>query len=119
MNEGVIGITIWTEDLDRLVEFYSDTLGMSLRDRKSDWANFEWGELRLNLGTHDQVQGQAGDPYRMMISFGVTDIHGECHRLEGLGVEFLRQPEQEHWSGWVATFLDPDGNILQFLERPK
>ena len=55
----------------------------------------------------------------MMISFGVTDIHGECHRLEGLGVEFMRQPEQEHWGGWVATFLDPDGNILQFLERPK
>ena len=119
MNEGVIGITIWTGDLDRLVEFYSNTLGLKLRDRKSDWANFEWGELRLNLGIHNEVRGQAGDPYRMMISFGVTDIHDECHRLEGLGVEFLRQPEREHWGGWVATFLDPDGNILQFLERPK
>lgn len=117
MNEGVIGITVWTEDLERLVAFYRDTLGLTLRGHKEGWANFEWGSLRLNLGLHDGVKGRSQDPYRIMISFGITDIHHEYHRLCDQGVEFIRHPEQEHWGGWVATFLDPDGNVLQLLQK--
>jgi predicted enzyme related to lactoylglutathione lyase len=33
-------------------------------------------------------------------------------------VEFIRQPEREQWGGWIATFKDPDGNILQLLQLP-
>ena len=117
MNQGVIGVTIWTDDLERLVGFYRDTLGLVLRGQKEGWANFAWGDMRLNLGLHDRVKGQAQDPYRMMISFGVSDIHGEYRRLVEQGVEFIRAPEQEDWGGWVATFLDPDDNLLQFLQR--
>ena len=117
MNQGVIGVTVWTDDLERLVGFYRDTLGLELRGQKQGWANFAWGDMRLNLGLHGRVKGQAQDPYRMMISFGVSDIHGEYRRLEEQGVEFIRVPEQEEWGGWVATFLDPDGNVLQFLQR--
>ena len=118
MIEGVAGITIWTDDLDRLVEFYDGTLGLPLRGKKEGWVNFQWGDLRLNLGLHDRVAGKASDPYRIMISFGVTDIHGEHRRLSEMGVEFIRAPEQEEWGGWVATFLDPDGNVLQMLQQP-
>ena len=35
------------------------------------------------------------------------------------GVQFIREPEEESWGGTVATFSDPDGNILQLLEFPK
>ena len=118
MIDGVIGVTIWTDDLERLVGFYRDILGLTLRGHKGDFANFAWGEMRLNLGLHDRVEGSAKDPYRTMISFGVADIHGQYDRLRGQGVEFIRVPEQEFWGGWVATFLDPDGNILQLLQKP-
>ena len=117
MNEGVIGVTIWTDDVDRLVDFYRNTLGLKLRGHKVGWANFEWGNLRLNLGLHGQVKGHSKDPYRIMVTFGVTDIHSEHARLSDQGVEFIRVPEQEHWGGWVATFLDPDGNVLQLMEK--
>ena len=118
MIDGVIGVTIWTDDLERLVGFYRDTLGLTLRGHKGDFANFAWGEMRLNLGLHDRIEGPARDPYRTMISFGVPDIHGEYDRLREQAVEFIRVPEQEFWGGWVATFLDPDGNILQLLQKP-
>ena len=118
MNQGVIGVTIWTEDLQRLMSFYTETLGLKLRGHKGDFANFAWGDMRLNMGLHDKVKGHSGDPYRIMISFGVSDIHGEYERLKKQGVEFIRVPEQEEWGGWVSTFLDPDGNILQLLEKP-
>ena len=58
------------------------------------------------------------DPFRVMANFGVDDINQECRRLRDEGVEFIRPPEQEHWGGWVATFKDPDGNILQLLQLP-
>ena len=119
MVQGVIGVTIWTEDVERLVGFYRDTLGLDLRGYHEGWANFAWGEMRLNLGLHNGVKGQAGDPYRIMISFGVSDIDAEYARLRSAGVEFIRLPELEHWGGRVATFRDPDGNILQLLQKPE
>ena len=116
MIEGVVGVTIWTEDLERLVRFYRDTLGLELHRHHGDFANFVFGNVRLNLGLHDRVKGQASDPYRVMVSFGVPDIHDEYRRLKEQGVESIRVPEQEGWGGWVATFLDPDGNVLQLLQ---
>ena len=118
MIEAIIGVTIWTEDLERLVRFYRDTVGLTLRRHHGDFVNFELGDVRLNLGHHDRVKGYSLDPYRIMVHLGVSDIHGECRRLAEQGVEFIRPPEQEGWGGWVATFLDPDGNILQLLQQP-
>ena len=118
MINGVVGVTIWTEDLDRLVTFYRDTLGLTLHRHHGDFVNFVFGDVRLNLGLHDGVKGNASDPYRVMINLGVTDMHSEYRRLREQGVEFIRVPEQEEWGGWVATFLDPDGNILQLLQQP-
>ena len=53
-----------------------------------------------------------------MPHLGVDDIHAEHARLAAEGVEFIRVPEREHWGGWVATFSDPDGNVLQLLQFP-
>ena len=119
MIEAVIGVTIWTDDLERLVGFYRDTLQLKLRDHKPGWANFAWGEMRLNLGLHDRVKGKSLDPYRIMVSFRVPDIDAEYQRLMEKDVEFIRVPETEHWGGRVTTFLDPDGNVLQLLQVPE
>ena len=119
MIESVVGVTIWTEDLERLVAFYRDTLGLKLHRHHGDFVNFVFGEMRLNLGLHDRVSGSAQDPYRVMIHLGVSDIHKEYSRLREKRIEFIRVPEQEDWGGWVATLLDPDGNILQLLQQPE
>ena len=116
MIDSIVGVTIWTEDLERLVVFYRDTLGLTLHRHHGDFVNFVFGDMRLNLGLHDQVKGHTQDPYRIMIHLGVSDIHAEYSRLREQGVEFIRVPEQEGWGGWVATLLDPDGNILQLLQ---
>jgi catechol 2,3-dioxygenase-like lactoylglutathione lyase family enzyme len=102
MIEELVGVNVWTEDLERLLIFYRDVLGLRLHHHHhGNFANFVFGHIRLNLGWHDMVQGRASDPYRIMIN---------------LGVEFIREPEQEIWGGWVSTLLDPDGNTLQLLQ---
>ena len=120
MITGVVGITLWTDDLDRLFRFYHDLLRLPLHSNHGDFIALQLGEnMRFNLGLHDGVSGAAKDPYRIMPHLEVADIHEEHRRLTDAGVDFLRPPEQEHWGGWVATFKDPDGNILQMLQFPQ
>ena len=38
-------------------------------------------------------------------------------RLKAAGVAFSREPEQESWGGWIATFNDPDGNVLSLAQH--
>ena len=118
---GVIGVTLWTDNLDTMFHFYNDVMGLPLHARHDDFIAFEFGgfrEFRFNLGLHGGVRGVSSDPYRIMANFGVDDIHEMHQRLTSEGVEFIRPPEQEHWGGWVATFKDPDGNVLQLLQLP-
>ncbi|MSQ40790.1 MAG: hypothetical protein EXR55_03845 [Dehalococcoidia bacterium] len=118
MIEGVVGVTIWTDSVERLVPFYRDVLGLPVHSVRPDWVAFRFGEMRLNLGVHTLVAGKSQDPYRVMVHLDVRDIHALYARLKERGVEFIRPPEREAWGGWVATFQDTDGNILQLLQQP-
>ena len=124
MITGVVGVTFWTDDLEKMFRFYNDVLQLPLHSRHPDFIAFELGQggpngdvaMRFNIGLHDRVSGASKDPYRFMPHLGVADIHAVAARLAEAGVEFIRQPEQESWGGWVATFRDPDGNTLQLLQ---
>ncbi len=120
MITGVVGITLWTDDLDRMLRFYRDVLRLPLHSFHEDegFAAFELGDIRFNVGRHGSVSGKSRDPLRVMPHLGVDDIHAEHARLAAAGVPFIRVPEREHWGGWVATFSDPDGNVLQLLQFP-
>ena len=118
MIEGVAGVVIWTEDLDRLLAFYRDTLGLEPHSVRPGFVAFMWGDMRLSMGKHSEVRGQTREPYRIMVNLGVGDIHQVHRSLRARGVKFLRPPEKEHWGGWISTFSDPDGNVLQLLQQP-
>ena len=116
--ENIAGVIIWSEDLEGLTYFYRETLGLQPHSTRPDLVAFRFGDVRLTLGRHDQVTGITKEPYRIMLNLGVTDIHLAYRRLVKRGVQFIRPPEKEHWGGWVATFRDPDGNVLQLLQQP-
>jgi predicted enzyme related to lactoylglutathione lyase len=115
---GVAGAIIWTEDFPRLLSFYRDVLGLKPRSVKAETANFEWGQFKLTIGRHSLLKGVSRDPYRVMLNFAVADIEAVHAKLSAAGVQFVRRPEKEKWGGHVATFRDPDGNMLQLLESP-
>ena len=118
MITGVVGVILWTSNLDKMRIFYRDTLKLPLHSDHGDFVAFRFGDMRLSIGLHKAVKGSARDPHRIMVNLGVDDIHAEHCRLSKEGVEFVRSPEQESWGGWVSTFKDPDGNLLQLLQIP-
>ena len=118
--DGLAGVLIWTDAhrFPAMARFYRDTLGLAARTAKDDFVNFDWAGVRLSVGVHERVHGVSWDALRIMINLAVTDIHVVHERLVRAGVVFTRAPEREDWGGWVATFADPDGNILQLLQLP-
>ena len=118
---GLAGVLVWTdaERFPAMARFYRDTLGLTPRSSKSDFINFDWNGVRLSVGVHDRVHGaQPGSAPRD------DSPHRERHprrtRLDWPGPAWCsqREPEQEEWGGWVATFADPDGNTLQLMQLP-
>ena len=71
----MVGVIIWTDDLDRLTSFYRDTLEMPLHSVRPNFVAFEWGGMRFSIGTHADVEGPTREPHRIMINLGVSDIH--------------------------------------------
>lgn len=118
MIDGIVGVILWTEDVERLAAFYRDVLELTPHSTRPDFVAFSLGDLRLSIGRHDSVSGRTSDPFRIMVNLGVQDIQRVVARLKQRGVAFIREPEQERWGGWVATFSDPDGNMLQLLQQP-
>jgi predicted enzyme related to lactoylglutathione lyase len=118
--EGLAGVLIWTEAarFPAMAHFYRDALGLMPRSAKSDFINFDWSGVRLSVGVHDQVRGASRESSRIMINLTVADIRAVHERLSRAGVVFSRDPAREDWGGWVATFADPDGNILQLMQLP-
>lgn len=117
---GLAGVLVWTEAARyaAMRDFYVDTLGLKPRSDRPKFVNFEWGEQRLSISTHEGVTGANEDPLRQMINLTVSDIQATAIALEARGVQFSRPPEQEPWGGWITTFEDPDGNTLQLLQTP-
>jgi predicted enzyme related to lactoylglutathione lyase len=118
MIDSIVGITLWTNNLPEMFRFYSEILNFPIHSNHEGFIAFQLGDLRFNLGSHDQIYGLAKDPYRVMPNLNVDDIKSEYLRLLKAGVCFIRNPEMEEWGGWVATFKDPDCNILQLLQFP-
>ena len=119
MITDMVGVIIWTEDVTRLAAFYRDTLGLPVHSERADFVAFDLPHgQRLSIGQHSRVRGRARDPYRIMLNMGVRDIQDAHRTLSERGVPFIRAPEREHWGGWIATFADPDGNLLQLLQQP-
>ncbi len=118
---GLVGVLIWTDAARHpaMAAFYRDVLGLPVRTQRGGFISFAWpggADVRLTIAVHDEVAGPAKDPLRIMLNLGVDDIAAAHRRLTQAGVAFSRAPEQEKWGGWIATFADPDGNVIQILQ---
>jgi predicted enzyme related to lactoylglutathione lyase len=118
MIDRLAGVIVWTDRLDEVSAFYRDVLGLRVHSARPHFVAFQIGADRLSVGTHSEVHGPAREPVRVTVNLSVADIHAAHRALTARGVTFVRPPEREHWGGWVASFRDPDGNLLQLLQQP-
>jgi glyoxylase I family protein len=122
MLKGLMGATIWSEDLNNLLPFYRDVLGLKVAYELPDFVGFGaradgggYTGAYLGLGTHSEIRGKPSDQYRHMIGLDSDDVDGDYGRLQAAGVEFIEKPTD--YAGLrIATLKDPEGNIVQLLQ---
>jgi catechol 2,3-dioxygenase-like lactoylglutathione lyase family enzyme len=118
---GPIGqIAIAVQDLDAVVDFYRDKLGMAFLFRVPDLAFFDCGGIRLMLSRPEKPEF---DHPSSIIYFKVDDIHAIYQALHERGVPFDDEPHlianMETYDLWMAFFRDQDKNLLGIMsEQP-
>jgi catechol 2,3-dioxygenase-like lactoylglutathione lyase family enzyme len=106
-------VFVWVTDLDRSVDWYR-RLGIDAGPRHGSWqAMAVDGEARLGLhqGERPARGSTAG------IAFRVEDLDAEMARLAAEGVHPTEREVTDTGSGRFITYLDPDGNEIQLIER--
>ncbi len=109
-------LNITSDNPDRLIAFYRDTLGLEPNPDIGEGA-FNIGPANvLHIDGHSDTHGMTKEPQRIMIDFFVEDAAAEQAALKAKGVKFSRELGVEFWGGIISTFADPDGNLLQIIE---
>ena len=117
MVHGVSVVWLPVTDMQRAVDFYSGTLGLSVGQQESEWAELEANGLKIGLNARDK-ESPSGDGGAVVAFQAEGGLEGAVQELEGAGVQ-LDGGISEHPWGRIAAFRDPDGNALQFYEPPK
>lgn len=125
----IIVTSIFVEDQDKALEFYSETLGF-VKKYDVPAGEFRW----ITLVSPDEKEGTelllepnnhpAAKEYQQKIfadgipatMFGVTDIRKEYKRLVKKGVKFTMKPT-EMGEVTIAVFEDTCGNLIQIVEK--
>ena len=121
-----VDIGIFVSDIKKSLEFYQGTLGLETTEELPTG----FGTLhRLRFGTSDVklmdpkkvppagaigLEKQLGIRY---LTFVIRDLTGLCAELKGKGVEFTIPETQIRPGTRIAMVKDPDGNIIEFVER--
>jgi hypothetical protein len=87
MITGLRGASIWSEDLNNLLPFYRDVLGLEVTSKAPGFVVLRgvW------LGTHSEVHGRNADPARHMIGFTSNDLTGGLETSQGCGRRIRRR----------------------------
>jgi len=136
MLKQLTNVNVWVHDQDEALAFYTEKLGMELRD---DVTMPELGDFRwLTVG----VPGQEGVALALMaipgppvfdaetkaqlealvakgaaggLFFAADDVKATYEELKGRGVEFSQEPTQQPY-GIDAGFRDPSGNQIRMAQ---
>lgn len=130
------GTQLWVRDQDEAIAFYTQKLGMEVRDdaKFADLGDFRWvtvgqpgvpdvsivlmaipGPPMMDEQTAKQVrelmsQGKAGT-----IFLATEDCRASFDELKGRGVEFAEEPFETPY-GIDSSFRDPSGNHIRLTE---
>ena len=123
MLKNVFYSSVLVSDQDRALDFYTNTLGFKKRveNPTPDGPRFltvgvEGQDFMLVLwpGTPGQAEPVQGGP-PPSVTIEVDDLRETYAELKSRGLEFETDVLEFPW-GYVAQFLDPDGNKLQLRE---
>src|SRR5215831_478761 len=106
-------VVLFTQELARQREFYEKSLGMTAASAAARWVQFGTRDAALALRAL-----AAGEKPRIELGFDVGPLESRLSQLASRGVTPVGELE-ESADCRIARVADPDGNVIQLVERRK
>jgi catechol 2,3-dioxygenase-like lactoylglutathione lyase family enzyme len=126
---------VWVHDQDEALAFYTEKLGMELREDVTvpELGNFRWlsvgvpgqdvaitlmavpGPPVFDEETREQIRALLAKGAAGGLFFATDDVHASYEELKARGVEFSQEPTEQPY-GVDAGFRDPSGNQFRMAK---
>jgi catechol 2,3-dioxygenase-like lactoylglutathione lyase family enzyme len=135
MLKSLTNVQVWVHDQDEALAFYTEKLGMELRQDVTvpEMGNFRWlsvgvpgqdvsialltipGPPVFEEGTRKKITDLMATGASGGLFFATDDIDGTYEELKQRGVEFQQEPTKQPY-GVDAGFRDPSGNSMRVAQ---
>jgi catechol 2,3-dioxygenase-like lactoylglutathione lyase family enzyme len=137
MLKQLTNVQVWVHDQDEALAFYTDKLGMEIREDVTvpEMGNFRWltvgvpgqpdvavtlmavpGPPVFEPETQAQIQALMAKGAAGGLFFGTDDCRASYEDMKARGVEFQQEPTEQPY-GVDAGFRDPSGNQMRMVQR--
>jgi catechol 2,3-dioxygenase-like lactoylglutathione lyase family enzyme len=138
MIKQLTNVQVWVHDQDEALAFYTDKLGLELRDDVTlpEMGNFRWlsvgvpgqsdvaivlmavpGPPVFDAEMRDQIMALVAKGGAGGLFFTTADCRATYEELKGRGVEFQGEPTEQPY-GLDVGFRDPSGNQMRMMQSP-
>ena len=129
-------VQVWVHDQDEALAFYTEKLGLELRDDVTvpEMGNFRWltvgvpgqpdvaitlmavpGPPVFDAETRDQINALMAKGAASGLFFATDDVRATYEELKSRGVEFQQEPMEQPY-GIDAGMRDPSGNHMRMVQ---
>ena len=136
MLQRLTNAQVWVHDQDEALAFYTEKLGLELRDDVTlpEMGNFRWltvgvpgqddvaltlmavpGPPVFDAETRDQIMALMAKGAAGVLFFSTDDCQATYEELSSRGVEFQQEPTEQSY-GIDAGFRDPSGNQMRMVQ---
>lgn len=115
-------VRVITDDVDRLVEFYEEVLGITAERPAPVFAELVLPSCTLAIGHSQTVplfgvcSAVAADNRSVILEFRVHDVDAEYKRLKPVVDDWVKEPTTMPWGNRAILFRDPDGNLINLFQ---
>jgi predicted enzyme related to lactoylglutathione lyase len=137
MLKALTNVSVWVNDQDEALAFYTEKLGMELREDVTvpELGNFRWltvgvpgqpdvalalmivpGPPVFEAETQAMIKTLVAKGVASGLFFATEDCRATYEELKSRGVEFMQEPTEQPY-GIDAGFRDTSGNQIRMAQR--
>lgn len=119
-------ITIWTNQIEKMRDFYSNIMGFEIIQELENYIEFKNEGVRfaicmrsvMTTFSDEYTKSAYGQSFELAFPCdSPIDVDETYSRLVELGAKPVKEPENMPWNQRTALFADPDGNIHEVFSE--
>ena len=117
-------VTIWTDNMDEMREFYNSVLGFKIINDLGEYVEFSNDGVRFAICLRSVMysysdafkEKSTGQGFELAFPCeNKKDLDESFEHLINRGATAIHMPENMPWNQRTALFADPDGNIHELF----